>query len=406
VTVSTAGALATIESPVTVLRLARLTGGAGVISTCAFAGLFFVYAEPVAGWLTMGLALAYLAVWVAFLSGSLAGRLGSAVAVVVAVAAVNHLGVHLALGGFANSGGYVVWGVAVTLVAGLVLPRRAVLAIAVLYCVAVGVLGWYEADLSASRLPPTEPLPTILFVIVITGAFGMLVPLFGYFLERLSAERARAEGLMANILPTSVANRLKTQPGMIADRSDSCTILFADLVGFTAHSKGTDPTQVVGELNTIFSRFDALAEKHGAEKIKTIGDGYMAACGLPDADPDHVSHACDLALAMVDAMQGLNTALGTEFALRVGVHTGSAVSGVVGTSKFSFDVWGETVNLASRLESYGEPGVVTASAAVAESITGTYDVELRGIADLKGQGPTEVFRIRGQAQAPRAAKAS
>ena len=169
--------------------------------------------------------------------------------------------------------------------------------------------------------------------------------------------------------------------------------MFADLVGFTAHSKGKDPEQIVGELNTIFTRVDALAAQHRAEKIKTIGDGCMAATGLPDPDPDHVTHACDLALAMVDAMPGLNIELGTDFQLRVGVNTGSAVAGVVGTSKFSYDVWGETVNLTSRLETNGAPGIVAISASVAGALDGNRRVEALGVKELKGHGPTEVYRL-------------
>ena len=183
---------------------------------------------------------------------------------------------------------------------------------------------------------------------------------------------------------------------MIADRHDACTIVFADLSGFTAHAKGKDPAQVVGDLNVIFTRFDALTSLHRAEKIKTIGDGYMAACGLPDADPDHVAHACDLGLALVDSMSGLNAQLGTDFGLRVGVHTGSAIAGVVGTSTFSYDVWGDTVNLASRLESNGTPGWVVTSAAVVEALEAferDYLVECIGTKALKGQGPTELFRL-------------
>jgi len=198
---------------------------------------------------------------------------------------------------------------------------------------------------------------------------------------------------MLAILPATVADRLMAQPGMIADRHDGCTIVFADLVGFTAHSKGKDAEQIVGELNTVFTRFDTLTAQHGAEKIKTIGDGYMAATGVPDPDTDHVAHACDLALAMLEAMPGLNAHMGTDFALRVGVHTGPAVAGVVGTSKFGYDVWGDTVNLASRLESTRTPGLVVTSAAVAAALNTQHHVEPVGVKDLKGQGPTKVYRL-------------
>jgi adenylate cyclase len=300
---------------------------------------------------------------------------------------------HLILGGYLYSGGYLLWGIFGAVVATLALTRPKVVTLAVSYAVIGVVLGFAEPALRASRPAPDLALSIILIVDLFVVSLAVLVPVGLILVNRLNLEAARNRELMLNILPETIADRLKTEPGMIADRYDGCTILFADLAGFTAHSKGKDPAHLVGELNTIFTRFDALAAQHGAEKIKTIGDGYMAATGLPDPDPAHVAHACDLALAMLDAMAALNAELGTDFALRVGVNTGSAVAGVVGTSKFSYDVWGETVNLASRLESNGAPGVVAVSAGVAQALDGHYRVEALGVKDLKGQGPTEIHRL-------------
>ncbi|MFZ5871854.1 MAG: adenylate/guanylate cyclase domain-containing protein [Actinomycetota bacterium] len=393
-----AGLVATIEDPATIRRLLTLVCTSAAASTGGFAALFFVFDEVVAGWATAALAITYLGAWIVFMTGWLAGRAVIAVAVTTAIAAANHVTVHVALGGFANSGGYLFWGVSVTLTAGLALPRTVTVLLALAYCGFAVVLGLNEAALATSRPAPSPALSTILFVIVCTGAFFMLVPMFGYFLERLAAERARAEALLLNILPATIADRLKASPGMIADRHEHCSVVFADLVGFTAHSKGKDPETLVGELNTIFSRFDALVAEHGAEKIKTIGDGYMAACGLPDPDPDHVAHACELALAMVDAVPALNAELGTRFQLRVGVNAGSAVAGIVGASKFSYDVWGDMVNLASRLESSAAPGSVVTSAAVAALLQGRYTFESLGDKDLKGAGTTEVFAVVGPAR--------
>jgi class 3 adenylate cyclase len=389
----TVGLVATIEDPATIRRLLHLVSLSAVVSTAAFAWLFFAFDELVAGWSAVGLALAYLLFWLTFASGGLADRVVVGVAVTTAVAAANHLVVHVALGGFAHSGGYLFWGIAVILTAGLVLSRAATVLVALAYCGAAVVLGLNEAALAASRPAPAASLSTILFVTVFAGSFFMLVPMYGYFLGRLAAERARAEALLLNILPETIAGRLKASPGMIADRHEHCSVVFADLVGFTAHSKVKDPAQIVGELNTIFSRFDELALEHRAEKIKTIGDGYMAACGLPDPDPDHVAHACDLALAMVAAMPLLNAELGTSFQLRAGLNTGSAVAGIVGSTKFSYDVWGDMVNLASRLESNGAPGVVVTSAAVASALRGRYTFEPLGATDLKGEGMTDVYAV-------------
>jgi adenylate cyclase len=392
-TVLTVGLVAGIEDPATVRRLLHLVCFSAAVSTGSFALLFFVFGEQVAGWSTLAHALAYLGLLFVVVSGRLVDRVVGAVAVMSAVAASNHVIVHVALGGFAHSGGYLFWGLAVTLAVGLVLPRAATVCIALAYSAVAAVLGLLDPELATSRPPPVAPLSTVLFVTVLAGSFFSLVPMFGYFLQQLATERARSQALLLNILPEAIAGRLKTNPGMIADRHEHCSVVFADLVGFTAHAKDKDPAQVVGELNAIFSRFDALAAQHQAEKIKTVGDGYMAACGIPQPDPDHLTHACDLALAMVTAMPALNAELGTRFEVRVGLAAGSAVAGIVGSAKFSYDVWGDMVNLASRLESSGIPGVVVTNAAVATELRGRYGFESLGVRDLKGQGMTEMFAL-------------
>ena len=386
-----------IEDPVMIRRLVNLVAVVGAATSVGFAVLFFVFGEQVAGWSNLGLTVALVICWATLVSGRFADRVVVTVAVTAAISAANHVVVHVALGGFAHSGGYLFGGLVLTLVAGLALPRSGAVLIALAYCVTAVVLGLNEPALAASRPAPAGRLSTILFVIVFTSAFIMLVPILVYSLKQLAAERDRGEALLLNILPETITGRLKASPGMIADRHEHCSVVFADLVGFTAHVKGKDPARIVRELNTIFSRFDTLAAEHRAEKIKTIGDGYMAACGLPDPDPDHVAHACDLALAMVSAMPALNAELGTRFQLRVGVNTGSAVAGIVGSSKFSYDVWGDMVNLASRLESNGSPGVVVTSTAVAEALQQSYIFEPLGAKHLKGEGMTDLFAVVSRA---------
>lgn len=394
--IGTAGPVSSIEDPEVVRRLRNLVSASSVVSIAAFAGVFFIFGEPVAGWVTAAYAAADLVLLLGVTTGLVAGHLDVAAGAFTGMAVVNHVVVHVSLGGFAHSGGYLFWGVAVTLTAGLLLSRTTAVLLATGYCVGAVVLGLLEGALAASRPPPAAALTTILFVSVLAGSFLMLVPMFGYFLDRLAAERARSESLLLSILPGPVASRLKSDRGMIADRHAHCTVVFADLVDFTAHSRGKDPAAIVGELNTIFSAFDALAVEHHAEKIKTIGDGYMAACGLPEPDAEHAAHACDLALAMVAAMTPLNAVLGTHFQLRVGVNSGSVVAGVVGASKFSYDVWGETVNLASRLESNGVPGTVVTTSAVAAEVRDRFVLRPLGVRVLKGQGPVEMVAVTGR----------
>lgn len=300
---------------------------------------------------------------------------------------------HILLGGYLWSGGYLLFAILSCVLAAMFMSLRDTAIMTAVSVTAAVALAPFEGVLRASREQPVLGYSVFIFVGLFLISIGFSVPPLLALSSRLKGEQARNRELMLNILPASIANRLKAQPGMIADRVEGCSIVFADLVGFTAHSKGKDPTKIVDELNTIFTRFDALAAQHGAEKIKTIGDGYMAATGLPDPDPDHVRHAADLALAMIDAMPALNDELGTDFRLRVGVNTGSVVAGVVGASKFSYDVWGDTVNLASRLESNGTPDLVVTSAAVAAALGGSHTAEPLGVRDLKGQGPTELYRL-------------
>jgi adenylate cyclase len=375
----------------TLLILPLAAANVAIVGTVSW-----IYDRPGMAVVNFALAAAYMGgVWVGLRSPH--SRLNIAVTVYSSLA--GNITAHIIMGGYGYSGGYLLWGIFVVTGAAAGLGRREAVSIALIYAVAGVVLGFFESTLRTTRPPPDPALPTFLIVDVFVATLAMVGPMMLLTTALLTSAYARNRELMLSILPETVADRLKSQPGMIADRFDACTIVFADLVGFTAYSKGKDPETIVGMLNTIFTRFDALAAQHGAEKIKTIGDGYMAATSLPDPDPDHVAHACDLALAMLDAMPTLNAQLATSFQLRVGVNTGSAVAGVVGTSKFSYDVWGDTVNLASRLESNGTPGQVVASAAVAASLDARYRVDPSGVRDLKGHGPTDVYRV---ARAPRA----
>lgn len=386
--------MATIEDSGTVSRLLHLSATIGVLTMIGFTTLFFAFGQALAGWSTLAVVMTAVVVW-PLVMWRTTGAMRAAVTVYALVTMANHVTVHVVLGGFARSGGYLFGGLVMTLMLSLVLTRTATLLVAGGYGALAVVLGLNEAALSASRPAPPGALSTVLFVTVLVASLGMLVPMFGYFLQRLAAERVRSEALLLNVLPGTIARRLKHESGMIADRHEECSVVFADLVDFTRHAKGRDPERIVRELNAIFSRFDELADAHRAEKIKTIGDGYMAACGLPDPDADHLTHACDLALDLVAAMPALNAELGTDLALRVGLNSGSAVAGIVGTSTFSYDVWGETVNIASRLESNGTPGAVVTSSAVAATLRDRYDLQPLGVRELKGEGPTELFAVVG-----------
>ena len=211
----------------------------------------------------------------------------------------------------------------------------------------------------------------------------------------LDKERERSERLLLNILPATIAERLKASEASIAEHSDGVTVLFADIVGFTELSARKTPQALVELLNRIFSEFDALAEAHGLEKIKTIGDAYMAVAGLPNPWPDHAPRAARMALAMQGAIARVAEQTGEPLALRIGLYSGPVVAGVIGRRKFTYDLWGDTVNTASRMESHGLPGMIHCSEASATLLRGTFRLRDRGLVDIKGKGEMRTYLLSG-----------
>jgi class 3 adenylate cyclase/sensor domain CHASE-containing protein len=208
----------------------------------------------------------------------------------------------------------------------------------------------------------------------------------------LDVERAKAEKLLRNILPPSVAARLKADE-TIADSFPEVSVLFADIVGFTELSAKVTPDELVKLLNEIFSLFDDLAERHRLEKIKTIGDAYMIVAGVPDPRPDHAEALAVMALDMQDALARFNAAHDTKLAIRVGINSGPVVAGVIGTKKFIYDLWGDAVNIASRMESSGLPGRVQITEATRRRLDGKIAVEERGTITIKGKGEMRTWLL-------------
>jgi PAS domain S-box-containing protein len=211
----------------------------------------------------------------------------------------------------------------------------------------------------------------------------------------LRKERNKTENLLLNLLPEPIAERLKEEPGVIADKFEKATILFADLVNFTQISTTMPATKLVYLLNEIFSSFDELTEKHGLEKIKTIGDAYMVAGGIPIVRPDHAEASAEMALDMLVAIDELNVKLEATFDLRIGINSGPVVAGVIGTKKFIYDLWGNAVNTASRMESHGVPGRIQVSFYTYELLRDKYEFEERGLIDIKGQGEMRTYFLTG-----------
>jgi class 3 adenylate cyclase/CheY-like chemotaxis protein len=208
--------------------------------------------------------------------------------------------------------------------------------------------------------------------------------------KMVQLEQEKSERLLLNILPKPVADRLKQSPEVIAERFEAVTVLFADIVGFTTLSAQVSPEELVRLLNDIFSCFDGLADKYGLEKIKTIGDAYMAVAGLPMPRPDHAAAAADMALEM---QREIATLAEGQLQARIGMHTGPVVAGVIGKKKFSYDLWGDTVNTASRMESHSIPGQIQVTQATYEFLQGAFLFEARGKIQVKGKGELTTYLL-------------
>jgi len=214
--------------------------------------------------------------------------------------------------------------------------------------------------------------------------------------QLLEMEREKSERLLLNILPVSIADRLKLGERTIAERYTGVTVLFADLVEFIKLANGTTAEELVSLLNDLFSRFDRIADVHGLEKIKTIGDSYLVVGGLPDVRANHADAIAEMALEMLVAIEEMNRERGTGVAVRIGINSGPVIAGVIGKKKFAYDLWGATVNVAQRMQSSGVPNRIHLSAATRELLRGKFKVTERGTVDCKGMGKVQTFLLDGK----------
>lgn len=259
------------------------------------------------------------------------------------------------------------------------------------------------------ELLPYSPVETIslpvarLFEVVsIAGTIGFIfVFLYSYQFAVLRAERKldrahqRSEELLLNILPLPIAERLKVGESVV-DRFEEVTVLFADISSFTKLATEMVPVEIVQMLNEIFSAFDSIADSYGLEKIKTIGDAYMVAGGIPEEQPNHVEAVANMAMDMRDWLTNFRDTQGLDIGLRVGIHSGPVVAGVIGSRKFIYDLWGDTVNLASRMESHGIIDQIQVSQVVADKLESRFKLEARGEIAVKGKGNMPVYLLDGR----------
>jgi adenylate cyclase len=305
------------------------------------------------------------------------------------------------LGGFLSSAGVGLWGILApmgALVFGGVRASVRWYAAFVAVFVACGIAG--ESVGSVSSLPAWFTSTMLGLNIIAAGTIVFtLLALFAQqrhdALEALRSAQERAENLLLDILPRSIAERLKSRPQTIADQFATASILFADVVDFTPRAEQLPPAEVVGILDELFGHFDTLAERHRLEKIKTIGDCYMVAAGVPNPRPDHARALAFMALDMLEAVDSKDGVgyLGLE--LRVGISSGPVVAGVIGRKRFLYDLWGDAVNTASRMETHGTPGRIQITRATYELLKDEFVCEPRGTVTVKGKGDMETWYLVG-----------
>ncbi|MCU0313947.1 MAG: hypothetical protein MUC84_07805 [Solirubrobacteraceae bacterium] len=299
------------------------------------------------------------------------------------------------LGGFENSSAVCLW--AITSPVGALVfvgARRAVpwmLAFVALVLASVAV----DAQLAAGAPDIPQGVQIAFFALNVLGVATTVFAVLRYFVEAREREQAKSERLLLSVLPAPIAARLKEDEAVIADAVPEATVLFADLSGFTALAERHPAAEVVALLDAVFARWDALAAAHGAEKIKTIGDAYMAAAGIPLPRADHAEAVAGLALAMGPELAACAEAAGVPLQVRIGIDSGPVVAGVIGRAKFSYDLWGDTVNTASRMESHAEPGTIQVTERAAERLRGRFAVRERGTVEVKGKGPMRTFVLLG-----------
>ncbi len=307
------------------------------------------------------------------------------------------------LGGFLDSGGVGLWGILAPLGALVFSDVRAAAkwyAAYVVIFLGSGIAGEVLGGITPA--PPVWFTSTMLALNVVVGGTIVFTLLALFAQQRrdavkaLRSEQAKSENLLLNILPRSIAEQLKAQTQPIADQFSSASILFADVVDFTPWSERRAPAEVVGILDQLFSHFDTLAERYGLEKIKTIGDCYMAAAGVPTPRPDHARALALMALDMLDAMRASDGVGQFGLDLRVGINSGPVVAGVIGRKRFLYDLWGDAVNTASRMESHGTSGRIQITRATYELIADEFQCEPRGTIAVKGKGAMEAWYLVGR----------
>ncbi len=369
----------------TILMILALIGSA-VVPLWSLA--YWSLGQTVPGLITLGFTLVSLAGVLYFLP---ARRDRGFRFLILALILLLPPGVHWSMGGFAASSAVIIWAFFSPLCAVMLYGPRKAVSWAIALLIVLVVSGLLEPTLQANAAEIEATAIRAFFVLNLGTVFSLFYLTMVYFVQAREAAHQRSEQLLLNILPRPVAEQLKRQPGTIAQAFDEASILFADLVGFTPLSTQMAPDKMVELLNDVFSYYDSLVEKYGLEKIRTIGDNYMVVSGVPRPRLDHAEAIAHLALEMTayPGRQGLPES--RELRFRIGINSGAVVAGVIGHKKFQYDVWGDAVNIASRMESQGVPGKIQITRQTFESLKNGFVCQPRGVIDVKGKGKMETW---------------
>jgi adenylate cyclase len=324
------------------------------------------------------------------------GRFDRYIIVLLSAGTVFTLLATILTGGVAASGAGILWAFLGPVYAMLALgPRRATVWFAI-FLAALALIVVVDPLVSNAFAPLAYPTRLASFAFSIAGPATIIFVLFRYSDLRRREAQARSDELLFNAIPISIAARLKHGDERIADAYPNTTVLFADLVGFTPWAQHAGPDKVVSLLDDLFRRFDALAAECGVEKIKTIGDSYMAVAGAPKPRDDHAQAALTLARGILAAMADMRSRLDLALELRIGLASGSVIGGVIGEKRILFDLWGDTVNLASRMEASGVPGRIQVAPSSWELLHESFAFERREGLDVKGFGPMTTYLFQEQ----------
>ena len=299
--------------------------------------------------------------------------------------------IQWSIGDMFDSGFVLAWALVGPITALAFFPIKQAVAWFTLYLFNIFITAYFN-DYFASHALLVEDSTRHFFFIMNLGVSSLVVFVFAsYFVANILRERDKSDNLLLNILPISIAKRLKLGEKVIADKHNNVGVLFADICGFTEFSSSAEPEEVIAKLDEIFNSFDKIVTKYGLEKIKTIGDAYMVASGIPEASDNFASNLAKMALDMLTNIESFQLKNNVMLSMRIGIHCGSVVAGVIGESKFAYDLWGDTVNVASRMESTGEAGKIQVSGDFANQIMHDFNIEERGYVEIKGKGLMQTF---------------